>query len=130
MNRFLIIIILVIVSTGVYLSTIKGVYGNVTAGSIKNNLDQATKPLELSPERGRFLLTQNLSLHNSFALSQSQADAAMPDVGYYKGRFYVFFAPGISLYVLPFYNLGLMFNLNQLFAFGSMALLSIASLIL
>lgn len=111
------LVILVIVS-GLYLLTLKGVYGNPRPQDFKNNLDQATKPLELSPERGRYSLTVSLAQNHSFALSQTLADAVYPDVGYYQGKFYIFFAPGISLMALPLYELGAKFNLAQVFTFS------------
>jgi len=96
-----------------YALTLKGIYGNPSGKIIKNNLDQVTKPFELSPERSRYLLTQNLAEYKSFALTKELAEAAYPDVGYYKGRFYIYFAPGISLMALPFYMIGKQFHLAQ-----------------
>lgn len=111
------------------MATFRGIWGNPPASSIKNNLDKATKPFELSPERSRFLLTQNLSEHHSFALSKEQADAASPDVGYYNNNYYIYFAPGISLFALPFYELGKQFNLAQIFSYSVIMIFAIANLI-
>ena len=113
----------------VYVLTIRGIYGNPTGKMVKNNLDQATKPLELSPERGRYLLIIALGENKSFSLSQELADAAYPDVGYYHGKFYVFFAPGISLLALPLYWIGKMFNLAQVASFFTISLFAAASII-
>ncbi len=129
MKSFIAILLLIFLGFFLYILTLRGVYGNLPASAVKNNLDQATKPFELSPERGRFLLTQNLSEHSSFALSKEQADAASPDVGYYKGNFYIFFAPGISLFALPFYNLGLKYNLAQVFSFAVVSIFAVLNLI-
>lgn len=101
-----------------YALSLKGVSGNPVPGDIKNKLDQATKPLELSPERGRFALTMSLVENKSFALTQTLADAVYPDVGYYQGRFYIFFAPGISLMAAPLYMLGKYFGLSQVASFS------------
>lgn len=100
-----------------YILTVRGIYGNPKPSDIKNNLDQAAKPLELSPERGRFALIMSLVENQSFSISQELADAVYPDVGYYMGRFYIFFAPGISLMAVPLYILGSYFNLSQVFSF-------------
>lgn len=100
-----------------YALTVRGIYGNPKASDIKNNLDQATKPLELSPERGRFALTMSLVEDQSFALTQEVADAVYPDVGYYMGRFYIYFTPGISIMAMPLYMLGSHYNLSQVFSF-------------
>lgn len=129
MKNLLSIILLLILGVVFYSFTLRGIWGNPPATDIKNNLDQVTKPFELSPERSRYLLTQNLSERNSIALSKDQAEAAFPDVGYYKGNFYIFFAPGISFLALPFYNLGLQFNLAQVASFFSVTIFAIANLI-
>lgn len=113
-----------------YILTLKGIYGNPPSTAIKNNLDQATKPFELSPERDRYILVQNLAQKHSFALSQSLADAAYPDDGYYQGRFYIFFAPGISLFALPFYFLGSLAHLAQIGSYFMISLFAIANLLI
>lgn len=112
-----------------YILTIKGIYGNPPSTSIKNNLDQATKPFELSPERDRYILTQSLAQNGSFALSQPLADAAYPDDGYYNGRFYIFFAPGISLFALPFYYIGSHFNIAQIASYFMISIFAIGNLL-
>lgn len=121
--------ILLVFSLVLYVLTIRGIYGNPTGKMVKNNLDQAAKPLELSPERGRYLLTLSLGENRSFSLSKELADAAYPDVGYYKGKFYVFFAPGISLISLPFYWVGKMFNIAQVATFFTISIFAAFSLI-
>src|SRR5438105_2097142 len=102
-----------IVSLCLYTLTLKGVYGNPPATSIKNNLDKTSRPFELSPERDRYILILSLAENRSFALSKTLADAAYPDDGYYNGRFYIYFAPGISLFALPFYFIGEIFHVAQ-----------------
>lgn len=121
--------ILLIFSLGLYVLTVRGIYGNPTGKMVKNNLDQASKPLELSPERGRYLLTLALGENHSFSLSKELADAAYPDVGYYRGKFYAFFAPGISLLSLPFYLVGKAFNLAQVATFFTISIFAAFSLI-
>lgn len=129
MKNLFALLFLTLIGSILFFATLRGVPGNPPAGSIKNNLDQVTQPFELSPERGRFLLTQNLSEHHSFALSNEQANAAFPDVGYYKDKYYIFFAPGISLFALPFYNLGLQYNLSQVFSFSLVTIFSVLNLL-
>jgi hypothetical protein len=110
--------------------TLRGVYGNPLPRDFKNNLDAPAKPLELSPERGRFILTYSLVENRSFSFNRELANAAYPDVGYHDGRFYIFFAPGISLMATPFYLIGKLFNLSQVFSFAMISLFTIGDLIL
>lgn len=129
MKNFIAIVFLLIIGSVLFFATLRGISGNPPAKSIKNNLDHATKPFELSPERGRYLLTQNISEHNSFALSKEQADAAYPDVGYYKGNYFIYFAPGISLLALPFYNFGSHYNMAQVASYSVVTIFSIFNLV-
>lgn len=128
MKRIIQITLLVLIaltSIVIYACTIRGVSGNPPLSSFKNNLDQPTKPFELSPERGRYLLTMSLAENGSFALSKPLADAAFPDVGYIDGRFYIYFAPGISVLALPFYQIGKVFHASQVASFASITFFAI-----
>lgn len=129
MRNKITILILFLIALVFYSLTLRGVPGNITGSSIKNNLDQATKPFELSPERDRFILTLSLAENKSFSLPKDLAIAAQPDDGYYKGRYYIFFPPGISLLVTPLYLLGKHFNLSQVGAFFTIVLFAVLNLI-
>jgi len=113
-----------------YAATIRGVNYNPQISSIKENLDQPTKPFELSPERGRYLLTYSLAEDKSFSLSKKLADAAFPDVGYRNGKFYVYFAPGISVLALPFYFVGKNFGFAQVTTYAMSAFFATVNLAL
>lgn len=125
-----ILLFIIIFAFVLYILTIRGIYGNPKGASIKNNLDQATKPFELSPERDRYILIMSLAKDRTFSLSQSLADAAYPDVGYYKRKFYIFFPPGISIIAMPFYLLGSSYNLSQVAAFSSVTLFALFNILL
>jgi hypothetical protein len=129
MKRALVIIFLAVFGLVLYGVTLRGVAGNIKVSSIKNNLDQATKPFELSPERGRFLMTMALGEYGTPNLPEPLADAAYPDVGYFQGRYYIFFAPGISLFALPTYLVGRAFGYSQLGAFAIIPLFAVLNLI-
>ncbi len=129
MKKFWFISFLVILGIIVYGLTLRGVPGNPKSSEIKNVLDQATKPFELSPERGRFLLTMSLAENDSFALNQELADAAYPDVGWHKGKYYIFFAPGISLFALPLYIIGKQYQLSQVASYSIIAIFAILNMV-
>lgn len=129
MKNFLSCLLIILIAGSAYLLTLKGVYGNPQVKDITNSFNQATKPFELSPERDRYLLVLSLVQNRSFALSTQLADAAFPDTGYYQGKQFIYFAPGISLLGVPLYILGSSFNLGQLFTFGVIPLFAIATLI-
>ncbi len=56
-------------------------------------------------------------------------ELALPDVGYYNGKFYSFFAPGISYMATPFYLLGKHYNMAQVFTFSFISLMSILAIV-
>lgn len=110
-----------------YVATIKGVAGNPNPSQMKQ-MDKSSYPFELSPERGRYAHTYALAVDGSFSLSQDLADVVYPDVGYVDGRFYSFFAPGISIMAVPFYKFGSTFKLAQVFTYGVVSLFALGNL--
>ncbi len=125
MKKILTFIIFLVFTISLYALTLKGIWSNPAVGDFKNNLDQATKPFELSPERDRYALIMSLAHDHQFNLSETLADIAYPDVGYYEGRYYIYFAPGISLFALPFFLLGEQYQLAQVASFASTVLAAI-----
>lgn len=123
-----IVAIFIAISILLFISTIRGLEGNPTPSAVAGELQQAAKPFELSPERGRYLLILSIAENGSFALDKELGDAAAPDVGYYKGKFYIYFPPGISLLLIPSYFLGKLFNHAQLFTFFTISLFALGAL--
>jgi hypothetical protein len=130
MKNIAAIIFLTILGLSFYAVTIRGVYGNIDMMNVKGNLDIATKPLELSPERGRYVLTYSLAERGTFALNEQLATVADPDVGFYKDKFYIFFAPGVSVLALPLYYLGKLYNIPQVASFFTVSIFATLNLLL
>lgn len=128
-KNFVAIIFLILIGTLLYSLTLRGVLGNPQASAFKNNLDQATKPFELSPERGRYLMTMSLGDFGRYDLTSDLADAAYPDVGIFDGRYYIFFAPGISILALPLYLIGKSIGFAQVGAFSTIAIFAVLNLV-
>lgn len=112
-----------------YSLTLHGVWGNPGPGEIKGILDYSGKIFELSPERGRYSHIYSLAENSTYELTQEWADVVHPDVGVYNGKYYAFFAPGISYLATPFYLIGKEFGLAQVFSYGVIALFSIGTLL-
>ena len=83
MKNTLIGLCIFFVGLAFYILTLRGVYGNIKGSEIKNNLDQGAKPFELSPERGRFILTLSLAESNSL---MNFIEAGMVFVAYKKEK--------------------------------------------
>lgn len=110
--------------------TLHGVAGNPRSGDFKGNLDQAGKPFELSPERGRYIHVVSLAETGNYAATSEWADVAYPDVGISKdGRYYSFFAPGVAYFAAPFYMLGSKYGYAQLASFAVEPIVTIVTLI-
>ena len=130
MNKNKIAIALIVVLAATFYSlTLRGASGNPDVSMFKDNLDQATKAFELSPERGRYAHVLALGERETYALNREIADEVYSDVGYYNGKFFAFFAPGISYMALPFYLLGKHYNLAQVGTFSFISLMSILALL-
>ena len=130
MKNVVISLFLFLLGILMYVFTVRGVYGPIDMSRIHDTLDIVSKPFELSPERGRYILTYSLAERQSFSLDETLATAANPDVGYYKGRYYVYFAPGVSILSLPLYHLGKLYNIPQVGAFFTISLFAAANLVL
>jgi hypothetical protein len=129
MKNKLAILAIIIVAGGLYAMTIRGIPGNPAPADFKNQLDQQTKPFELSPERGRYVHLVALANYGQYNLTKELAEAAFPDVGVYDGRYYSYFAPGLPYLVLPFYLLGAKYNLAQVGSFAFISFVSLLALI-
>src|SRR3972149_4358329 len=82
-----------------------------------DNLENPSGAFAVSPERGRYVHVVALAEKGDFALTRDWADVAYPDVGVAGGKFYSFFAPGVTYFAVPFYLIGANFNLAQVAVF-------------
>src|SRR3989344_6669780 len=128
MKNTLAVICIVLFASTMYLLTLRGAPGNPTPATAKS-LECETNPFELSPERGRFAHVMALGETGKYELSQQLAEFVYPDVGYYNGKFYGYFAPGIAYMALPFYEWGKQYGMSQVFTFGFVSLMSILALV-
>ncbi|MEY4731920.1 MAG: hypothetical protein RL681_866 [Candidatus Parcubacteria bacterium] len=119
---------IVLFACTMYAMTLRGLPGNPTPATAES-LEGETNPFELSPERGRFAHVMALGDTGKYELSQQLADFAYPDVGYYNGKFYGFFAPGIAYMALPFYEAGKSYGMSQVFTFGFVSVMSVLALV-
>ncbi|MBI4084448.1 MAG: hypothetical protein HY431_00940 [Candidatus Levybacteria bacterium] len=106
--------------------SLRGLPGNPTAPMLDSLVWKDNGPLELSPERGRFVLTYSLIEDRSFTFSIPLARFATPDVGYKDGKYVSLFAPGVSFIVMPGYVLGKLLGASQV---GTFAVISIFALL-
>lgn len=117
-------IILVILSVLLLILTLRGQIGNFSDRTLL--MKSADNPSFESPhERSSFVLMQSILQDHSVSLDSDFADFGFNDVGMYKGKLYSLFPPGVAVIVLPFYLLGSLFGLGQLFTILFVELLSL-----
>src|SRR5579872_4764999 len=121
--------LIIIFGLALYALTLHGVWGNPGPKDIKGILDQPTKALELSPERGRYAHVYSLAENGTYALSQEWADTIYPDVAVYNGRYYSEFAPGISYMSAFLFRLGAPHDLGQVAAFSLIPMFALLALV-
>ncbi len=110
---------------------VKGLPGNPTAQELNSTQWKENGPLELSPERGRFVLLYSIAEDKSFQFSEALAKFAIPDLVIApSGKYVSMFAPGVSFLALPGFILGKYFGASQVGTFAVVALFAIFNIIL
>ncbi|MDR3643273.1 MAG: hypothetical protein P4L74_06650 [Candidatus Doudnabacteria bacterium] len=130
-KNILCIAFLVLVGAIFYFATLKAVPGFVDLRTgLPNNPAQfgGIGPFESSHERSSYAMVLSMLDYHTVSLPKPLADFGSPDVGYYNGKFYSFFPPGVAAMAYPFYILGEHWNLPIAFAYFSMCIAAILAL--
>lgn len=130
MKTKLSILFIILIGLTFYLLTLKGRVGNFSEPEQYYPMAFTTSPLESSHERAPFMQLLSILQDKQFNLTLEKANFGAPDVGYYDDRFYSYFPPGISYLIMPLYLLGSNYDLGLVFAYFTICIFSILSLIL
>lgn len=76
-------------------------------------------PFESSGSTSRYALTKSIVDNGSLLFDTELAKFASPDVVGINGKYTTLFTPGVSLAAVPFYSIGNLFGLPQLFTYLS-----------
>ncbi len=125
MNKTVLNILFFLFCAAVLTLSLRGLSGNPTAKELNTNTWKENGPLELSPERGRFVLLYSLVENHSFSFTPELARFASPDVAYKDGKYLSLFAPGVSFIAIPGYILGKYFGIAQVGAFAMIAFFAV-----
>lgn len=121
---FLIVIFLVAL-------VVKGQGGNpLLYQSLNSKSTEVGGPFESSGSTSRFALTEAIVEDNTFFLNEKRAKFSMPDVVEANGRYFSIFTPGVSFVAVPFYMLGKVWGIPQIFAYLSTSLFAILNVFL
>ncbi len=112
-----------------YALTLRGESGNPKTATQLGTQNKAAKAFESSHERANYAQLLSIVNYRRLDLTKDFADFSAPDVGYYKGKFYNYFPPGVTFLIIPFFLLGQRFNLAQLFAYATIPLLAVLTMI-
>lgn len=72
---------------------------------------------ESSKSRSNYVFMISLARDGKISYDGKLARIAMPDVGLQNGKFYSWAQPGLAIITLPFYKIGSVVNLGQIFTF-------------
>lgn len=108
---------------------VKGNYGDPIAyqTSKKTNVGG---PFESTNTNSRYALVEAIADYGTFFFTDEQAKFSSPDLVLYKGNYFSIFTPGVSFVAVPFYILGKLFELPQLFSFFSTLIFAVLNLYL
>ncbi len=130
LNRFSILLIIVFCFIILTLS-LRGLTGNPTSKELAAPKWELNGPFELSPERGRFILTYSILENKSFQFSDNLANFASPDVAVTKdGKYASLFAPLVSFITIPGYIIGRYLGTSQVGVFAVIAIFALLNTIL
>lgn len=108
-----------------YLLTLRGLSGNLHPNGTGAEAIQSHKPpFETSMERGRYAQVVSLAESKNYDVNEFHT-FLKPDLAWYNDRFMSTFPPGVATLSLPFYLLGRLFGLAQVFTFVTSLLFSI-----
>lgn len=87
-------------------------------------------PYEASNSTSRYALTEAIVENKTFEFTDAQAKFATPDLVYDNGKWFSVFMPGVSFVGVPFYMLGKLFGMPQLFTYASTAIVGLINMFL
>jgi len=91
---------------------------------------QVTGPFESSNSNSRYALTEVIVEKNSFSFSDEQARFSSPDLVKYQNVYFSIFTPGVSFIAVPFYFLGKLIGVPQLFTYFSTLIFALLNIFL
>ncbi len=122
-------LLIIFASMFFYVFTLRGAYGNFSTIDQLSTIRDRVGPFESSHEMSSYATTLSLIQNKTISFGKPLADFSGSDVGFFKGKFYSFFPPGVAVAVIPLYLLGSNFNLALVFAYGTVVLITIINLI-
>lgn len=117
----------------VFAFSLRGISGNLSEAKLALEPKKwgINGPLELSPERGRFMLLFSIVENKSLAFTLPLARFATPDLAITPtGQYVSLFAPGVSFLVIPGYIVGKALGISQVGAYAVIAMFAFANMYL
>ena len=126
-NKFLVTLLIILATGSLLVSVVKGsgVEGKINHQSPETRDSRIGSPFESSGSTSRYALAEAMVEDRTMFLNLERAKFASPDVAKFNDRYFSLFQPGVSWWGAPFYWLGRIWGLPQLFTFGSTTLVAI-----
>ncbi len=87
-------------------------------------------PFESTNSNSRYALTEAIVEKSIFFFDDKLAKFAAPDIVYNNGKYFSIFTPGVSFVGIPFYMLGKIFGMPQLFTYSMNAMFGLINMFL
>src|SRR3989344_5278847 len=121
------LVLVVILSAGV----VKGDKGNPLFFQKETERDaRVGGPFESTNNSSRFVLTEAIVEDQTLFLNEQRARFSSPDLVKVGDKYVSIFTPGISFMAVPFYIIGKVFGLPQLFSYLLTTVLALLNLLL
>lgn len=108
---------------------VKGQSGNPIYFQTEKNT-MVGGPFESSNSTSRYALVEAIVEYRSLTLTEDQAQFAAPDLASSNGKLFSIFTPGVSFVAVPFYMLGKLFGMQQLFTYLSTIIFALLNVLL
>jgi hypothetical protein len=131
LKNFFAILFIILLGLLVYLATTKGIGGNINSSSavMFPPFMGENSAFELSHERSSYATLVALDETGRTDLSEKLADSAAPDAGFYRGRYYSFFPPGLAFVGWPLYKIGQYYGYSLAAAYFVVSIFAVIGLV-
>ena len=127
--KYIFVLLTLLLSIGLILAFTRGYAGSSVFFQNDYNT-QVGGPFEASNSTSRYALTESISKYKTFIFNKDEAKFSSPDVTEYGGKFFSTFTPGVSFIGVPFYLIGSLVGLPQIFTYFSVLIFSVFNLFL
>ncbi|MEK7581471.1 MAG: hypothetical protein AAB512_04250 [Patescibacteria group bacterium] len=129
MKKLLFIVFISLATFILVVLSVKGQFGHPVYFQSEKDT-RVGGPFESSNSNSRYALTEAIVERGTLFLDDSLAKFSAPDIVHHNGKYFSIFTPGVSFVGVPFYALGKIFGMPQLFSYSMNALFGLINMFL